>query len=81
MQKRMTRISRENIKVADSIIIDCFHHGDGFCPALWQVICFRNGRQSYVHASDSILFYSSAKVARQAIRRIRKDIEPTTQEF
>jgi len=81
MQKRMTRISRENIKVAQEIIIDCFYHGDFLRDAEWQVICIRNGSRSYVHSSDSIMFYSSASKARQAVRRIRTDIEPTTQEF
>ena len=79
----MNRTSRENIKVADEIIIDCFSHGEPLLghPALWRIICKRGGRISYVSNAKSIQHYPDPKSARRAIRRHRQDIEPTTQEF
>lgn len=71
--QRMTKISAENLKVADFIKIELFQGGPSCMVSVW-----RNGNVSYLHGSDqSPMLYPSMVAARRSVKRIRPDLEPT----
>jgi hypothetical protein len=74
---RMTKTSRENIKVADRALFHeanpNVHHGkEG-----WLVAVERKGNRAYVSDAEGPVLYPTQTLARRAIRRVRPDLEPT----
>ncbi|MGK2849260.1 MAG: hypothetical protein ACSLEX_04340 [Minisyncoccota bacterium] len=67
----MTKLSRENLMVADRARIL-------FTDQLYLVEVAKNGNVAYLQSGDGIMTYPSAELARRAVRRIRPDLEPTT---
>ncbi len=68
---RMTKTSKENLLVADKIVIE---EKIGFCTVRVEL----KGNAAYLQDSASILHYESVQKARRAVKRIRPDLEPTT---
>jgi hypothetical protein len=71
-QRRMTKISRENLKGADTVRIEFCDSGGFF------VRVSRGDRVGYIFGADGfILTYPSPGAAERAIKRIRPDVNPT----
>lgn len=68
---RLTKLSTSNLKIADTARIL-----DKGCGYVIEVSL--EGNIAYLHSRPGLMFYPTAERARQAIRRLRPDLEPTT---
>lgn len=71
MGNRMNRTAVENLKVCESVEI-VKHADDAFSIAVYL-----SGNCSKIHGANGEIFYGSESLARRAIKRLRKDLEPT----
>ena len=69
--QRISKISVENLKVADKIVIE---------PMLdeYVVRVEKNGNPAYINGGATIMLYPTVQKARRAVKRLRPDLEPTT---
>jgi hypothetical protein len=74
---RMTKQSKENLMVAESIAIQATFPDPRY-PVAFMVRCQRGNRIGYVHGGDGFLImYPTAGAAERAIKRVRPDLAPT----
>lgn len=73
--KRLSKLSVENLKIADRIVIK---KAPGYQSDCYSVSVFRNGNISFLHdGSGEIMHYSSPYHAVRACRR-HSSVQPTT---
>ncbi|OYV96248.1 MAG: hypothetical protein B7Z62_08605 [Deltaproteobacteria bacterium 37-65-8] len=71
----MSKVSRENLKVADRAGFEHIEFKDGgYGVMVWVE---REGRRAYLHGSEGPMVYPGAFEARRNIKRVRPDLEPT----
>ena len=70
---RMTKISKENLLVADRLMIE-----QSDSNGWYYVKVYRKGMMSYLSDSKGPILYYTTKDARWSVKRIRPDLEPTT---
>lgn len=70
--ERTSTTSKNNIKIADKIVIE--EKVGGFCVIRTEL----KGNFAYVSGRTSLIHFASVGHARRAVRRVRRDIEPTT---
>ncbi|MGB3222959.1 MAG: hypothetical protein WBB23_09170 [Desulforhopalus sp.] len=71
MAARLSKISKENLLIADKIVIE---EKVGFCTVRVE----KGGNAAYLNGGETIMHYDTVQKARRAIKRIRPDLEPTT---
>lgn len=77
---RMTKQSKENLQVAESITIQPTFPVPDY-PVAFMVRCQLGQRVGYVHGGDGFLIlYPTAGAAERAIKRIRPDLTPIYQQ-
>ncbi len=75
MKKRISKLSVENLKIADRIVIERCSELTEKC---YQVSVFRNDNISFLHdGAGDIMIYSSPYHAIRACKR-HSDVKPTT---
>lgn len=72
---KMTKISRQNLMVADRVVI-VPQSIDDSAGYLLQV--YRGDMSAFVSSADGPVEYVSIEAASRAVRRVRSDLEPTT---
>jgi hypothetical protein len=69
-KRRMTATSRENVKVAEKAELVPLDVG-------WGVKVWKGGKAAFVSSPDGPMVYPTRTLARRAVRRIRRDLQPT----
>lgn len=68
---RMTKLSVENLRVADCVKIELTIYG-------YLVAVSREGNVAYLSDASAPIVYSSEIAARRAVKRLRPDLEPVS---
>lgn len=73
MANRMTSTSRANLAAADRVEIVELEEGRGYVLKAWK-----GSRSATMQNGDGPAIWSDPTTARRALRRVRKDLEPTS---
>ena len=73
--QRMSKVSRENLKVADRVGFEHIEFERGEAGVMVWVE--REGRRAYLHGAEGPMVYPGVFEARRNIKRVRPDLEPT----
>ena len=73
MANRMTATSRANLAAAERVEIVELDDGAGYALQAWK-----GERSAMVKNGEGVATWDDAVTARRALRRVRRDIEPTS---
>lgn len=76
---RMTKQSKENLLVSESVTIQATYPVPNY-PVAYMVRCQLGQRVGYVHGGDGFLImYPTPGAAERAVKRVRPDLAPIFQ--